>query len=268
MAYAKKHNESSSVVACIRRKASRLGCPFNSEKKKKDEVSPIGQYDLDYFDHFEDDEMAQLFRGLQAAFEERKLDSICEEVDESRIQELEQAVEDAKKDQDSVLQQRLEAARKEIRYLHSDIENLTNSVADAVEEVRDLRIQRIADLRALTGETFDFQTISDELKSKDSGEIKGTLEDLSGKVDMQKITDTLNSGLSNNPTGTVEDPTLAQDNTTKPEEKEGGEEIPKEFRKRARLEYMKIYKHHGKKEAEKWIKDMYTANKVPGKDES
>jgi len=162
------------------------------------------------------------------------------------------------------LQKNLDVARKEIRYLHSDIENLTNSMADSVEEVRNARVKHIVDLKVLADEKADVEALTVELKDKTNDDLQGMLVDLGSKVDTQKIADTLNSGLSNNPSGTVDDPTLKQDASIGTETKETGEiVVTDELAAQVRFQWLQINKAQGKKAADAFIDDCKTQKILP-----
>lgn len=217
LARSKKGNKDS-IRACIIRKGKRLGCP--GAKNKKDSVD-LGEFTLEYFDTFDDEQLIQLATGLRLALNDRKL-SCCSECEDStslknRISELETELEEAKKNMKdtarlNALEERLDAARAEARFLHQDIENLQDQLAQKSASIRDAIISHIADFSCLSGETVTVQDKVEELKDKSSDELDGILKDLRAKVDISKIADTLNSGLSNQPKGSVADPTLKVDN--------------------------------------------------------
>jgi hypothetical protein len=173
------------IRACIERKGKRLGC---GSKSKKDETDD-NRFSLDYFDHFSDEELKQMSAGLLEAMAEREL--ISDPTDEGLRQDTAEAVAEAKaeaatqaeKDKAQV-EDRLAAARKEIRYLHSDIENLTNAMADAIEGVREARVSHILHLHQLVKKDVDVQAVTDELHEKNKDEVEEIFKDLSNQVDM------------------------------------------------------------------------------------
>ena len=190
MAYAKKYNADSSVVACVKRKAKRLGCPFEEE-------AVVGQFINDYFDPFSDEEIVQLYDGILAAAEERKISiNDCDTKSlETRIKDLEVQLEQSKVDSTASFQK--------------DIENLENSLADAISELRNTKISKIIDFKRLSGDKTE--KLEDSFKDLSNEVLDNTLKDLSNQVDIAKIADKLNSGLSNIPNTTVPDPTLILD---------------------------------------------------------
>lgn len=257
MAYAKKYNESSSVMSCIRRKAARLGCPM---EEQKDSVTPdpFGTYTVEYFDRFEDSEIEQFKNGLIASMQERKLDCGCLGSDDSaKLKELEKTLSSTKPEEN--VAQQLDNAKKEIKYLHTDIENLTNVVADAALESRVAYVNHIRDLRRLSGETVEIEAISAELKDKATDDIRGILKDLMGKVDISKIAGKLSSGLTNpNPVGAVESPVLVVDNMN-PDIKKFDNKVVTQVR----FEWLRLNHSRGRVAADKFLADCKEKGLIP-----
>lgn len=270
MAYAKKYDAGSSVIACIRRKAARLGCPFDGGKSKSDSVQDLGQFVLDYFDSYSDEELAQMVTGLQAAIKERNLkcgyDSVASE---GKIQELETLYQNKEKELKEVSskmedefkkrisdgEKRLESARNENKYLQSDIDNLMDSLASSVVQVHEAQLARIVDLSILSGIKKTKEELSVELKDRGLAEVKTVLDELVHKVDIQKISDTLSSGLTNTkPVGEVVSPVAIIDNLAK--------KTPENLLKLdegLRLKVLQIQTKYGPAAAEKFIQDHMAA---------
>lgn len=200
MAYAKKYNESSSVVSCIRRKASRLGCPFGDDSKEKKDFVDVGEFVVGWFDSFEDEELLQLAHGLLDVFKERKIEFVLEDDSKKDLQEL---------------KDKLEASKKENSNLQQDIENLQDSLVQVMEDQKNHKVKRIADFKQLAGEEIDLTKLQDEFSEKSMEDCDKILEDYAGKVDIGEISNKIKSGLANIPEGTVPDPTLTQDNSHK-----------------------------------------------------
>jgi hypothetical protein len=264
MAYAKKYNESSNVIACIRRKATRLGCPF------QDEVIPVvvevGDFVVDYFDGYSDEKLLQLNNGCVGAMKERGLGCSCDNVtDNTQVKELETLLANTQNTQDSEntkvkeLQERLDTVQKELRYMHTDTENLTSAMAQLVVENRDLCVAHISDLQILSGEKVDLTKIIDNFKEKSTEEIKGILKDLTEKVDIHKIADNLNSGLANKPEGIVVDPTIVIDNSKIKNEIK----VAPELEKAVRFQWLQIRQQKGAEIADKFIEDCKAKGVLP-----
>lgn len=261
MAYAKKYNEASSVVACIRRKASRLGCPFKEGDSVKTE-DMFGQFIVDYFDTYNDDELLQMRNGLMATIKERKLPCPMEDA-LAKIAQLEKAMPAPPAEDNTKTQENLDTARKEIESLHADVENLNAAVMEFHAKQRDALCSHIQTLRSISGEAIDFKQVCDELKEKGNDEVGGILKDLIDKVDTAKIAGTLNSGLSNNPTGTVADPTLVVDNLNKDKKVEGTVQVTQEMKNQIRLNWLQVRRHHGQEAADKFLADCVAKGIIP-----
>lgn len=188
MAYAKKNNESSSVVACIRRKAKRLGCPFGDEQQQ-DGV----QYTSGQFDHLTDSELIELLVDVRLAADERELD--CPIVHEEMVK----------------LQERVGALQQEVKFLLEDADVLNSQLADLVEKNRQMKLAKVEDLNKLSGLQALPEEKLTELKDAKSEDLDEILKDLAAKVDIAQIADKINSGLSNDPQGTVDNPVVTVD---------------------------------------------------------
>lgn len=173
----------------IDRKCARLGV---DEKKDK--------FDVEYFDKYEDVELAQMYDGIVSSLKERKL-----EVNEDDVQ-LNDKVTD--------LTSKLSDTQDQIKSLQSDVENLENSLADSAEKLRGLQLERIKDYKTLNGENFDPTKIEDEYKGKTTEEFETIIKDYSTEVDVTKISEKIRSGLARDPKNTnLQDPTGKKDNT-------------------------------------------------------
>lgn len=214
-----------SIRACVMRKGKRMGCTSDAvqDSDKKTVEVTSSEFSLDFFDNYSDSQLIQLVDGLQSALKERNIECTSCKQEAAKILELEaqikilQAVVPVTITSDqstelkvtvNTLTSRLEAAHKEIKYLHEDIDNLQDSVSDAHTTTRDLRVSRLLDLKSLSGEEFTRDSVVKELQSKSSFELDEMLKDHATKVDIQQITDRLKSGMARNPEGKVTDPTL------------------------------------------------------------
>lgn len=255
MAYAKKYNESSSVMACIMRKASRLGCPFSGGKKDSvQEELPV--YDVAYFDAYSDEHIRQLDAALRLVIKERALTCGCEQTKKEELDalvlEAHKKVEDDYKKKVVDLESRLESARKESKYLHEDISNLIDSSTKMTVEMRGLYASRIKDYRVLANDS-----VSDALEEKSTDELKQILATLGTKVDIPKIADTLNSGLTKKSVGTVTNPTIVQDNIKR------NITVDKKTIEDIKLQTWKIRRVYGKEASDKYIEDCKSNGLLP-----
>jgi len=190
----KGEGDKSRILACVERKGKRLGCGSES---KNDEVDP-GQFNLDYFDAYVDDELVQMLAGLRSAMTERGTD-VKEEV-----------VTDAE------TEAKLADAQKQIADLQSDIENLNDSLASSVEDLKNQKLARIMDYRKLSGETVEAAVFTDEFSAKTLDECEVILKDYTDKVDCLEISAKIKSGLVGSVDAVIDDPTLVINNTGGP----------------------------------------------------
>lgn len=247
----------SSIVACAKRKAARLGCPMGEDKAdKKDslEVTSPGKFETEYFDRYSDKKLLKMKLGLEAALKERALSPCkeCEEKDSARIAELESLLDEVRQSKSTDI---------------LDLEHLNRAVADAAAEVRTTHIRHITDLRMLKGDKVSIDDVTSELKEKNGSEIRLMLRDLTEKVDMQKIADNLNSGLANKPdaTVTVDDPTQSIKDAVKgdPLKETSTKAVDEKLSKVIRLQYFNIKLTQGQEVADKYIDDCKTQGVVP-----
>jgi len=224
------------------------------------EVAPL---DAEQVTKLVQDAVQDALAQQQQVADEKKAEEKAASKVEDKVQEATQALQ---KERDE-LQAKLNVARKEIRYLHADIENLTDSMANSIEEAREARVRHILDLRTLSDEEVDIQVLSDELKTKTSEDLQRMLVDLGSKVDTQEIADTLNSGLSNSPAGTVDDPTQTQDNTKKSQEAaegtDGEAQVNDDVIHAVKLKWLQIRTHEGPEAADKFIEDCKAQKVIP-----
>jgi len=238
--------DKSRIRACIERKGKRLGCS-GAKDEAQDAEQILDQFSVEYFDGYSDDELIKMLEGLMACLDERKLDCKCHDEDEEK----------------SRLQDRVSSLQKEIKYLHEDIDNLSNVLADSEKTLRGLKVEKIIDLKKLTGVEVDPVNISDELQDKSSSDVDEILKDLTGQVDIDKIADKLNSGLSNNPQGTVEDPTAQVDNTTEKNSEGSKPKYDPKVAEQALANYVELRFKKGQQVADAYLADLQTRGVLP-----
>jgi len=177
---------------------------------------------------------------------------------EDTIKDLETQLEDAKKNTE--LQDRLDAVQKENKYLHQDIDNLQDQLASQVEVNRTVKIEKLADLKQLSGEEVDLEKFTDSYKEVSIDDIDQQLKDISDKVDIHDIAGRLNSGLTNEPVEIVKDPTVVADNTKK-------EKIEKvitiEDLKQIEQSYMQLRMSRGQAVADMYLRNLKEQGVIP-----
>lgn len=200
MAYAKKHNEASSVVACIRRKAKALGCPFNGKK--------------DDWDGWE----AELDTIL-ADFAEREAAQDAN-TDPKPVEPVKPVVQDdATDDCDACksYEEKVDALRQELKDIYSefdcaqqahveDVEKAKTQLADALVVLDQLNGKEIEDLEKAKAEAAAL-SLEDLLKKADG---------LREALDMEVVLAKVNDGMARVPDGQVDDPTLTDEGNQDP----------------------------------------------------
>lgn len=242
MAYAKKYNESASVVSCIKRKAKRLGCPF--EEEKKDLTNDIGRFAVDYFDRFEDFELVQLFNGLRLSMKERNLTDIECAAIAKQVADLEKQVADSS---DSELTKKLTATQEELRLALEDQTKLQELNIAIVTKYRNSVLNQICSFQIAKDKNLVKETICDSFKDKSLEELENTLSEVSVIVDTAKPQDILANGTQTVVIGQVEDPTLKLDNALQQDK-----EAKQERRDFVVREYLRLLKVN-RKLAEEYI---------------
>jgi len=247
MAYAKKYNESSSVVACIRRKAARLGCPFDGKSKDSFDV---GQFLPDYFDSFEDSELQQMFHGLLHVMEERglKVENSSAEAELSVL-----------KDEKVALEAKVVNLEQTNTGLVQDVDHLNDALATSQSAVKQAKVEKLIDLKRLACEEVDVDKITTEFASKSLEDCSTVLDDYTKRVDLTVIIGKLKSGLANNPSGEVEDPTLKQDNSVRHTTSETSVEQLKTIYE----QYIYVRMRNGQVAADAWLDNLKKQGIIP-----
>lgn len=190
-----KGDDKAAVAKMIERKCARLGV---------DEVKD--EFDADYFDQFEDDQLKPMHDGLIAAFTERKLDVPVLETVAVTDEELKQKLAAAEK--------AVAEATTALADLQGEHETLENELADSHQALKDAKIEHIVVLNQISDEKLDdakITTLRDDLSGKSLEDTGVALKDCLEKVDVASISEKLRSGTTGDPNTTVADPTLQQD---------------------------------------------------------
>lgn len=170
MAYAKKHDEASSVIACIKRKAKALGCPFSDEWEK---------------------ELNEL---------------LADEATQASTDEPTQT-QDATYSPDEMKEQ-LTALRKELQDSYNEATEMEDVYIELLDKMRRQLAECMSKLEVVSGkETEDITKRAEEISSLKVEELLKNSEELGKSVNLKKITDKLNDGMTGDPTETVDDPT-------------------------------------------------------------
>lgn len=196
MAYAKKYNESSAVIACIRRKASALGCPLGGK---------------DCFDEKEIDMLLAELTQTEAQ------DKVVKQPEAPAVPATEQVVKPVEQTACTSCDDALKAAKqelvditaelKELQQVHVDqVTQFKTALADTVVRLEMVAGQQIADIEQATA-SIVCMTMDDLIKKVDS---------LKGNLKMDVVIAKINDGMTQVPQGTVEDPTVSAQTVTDP----------------------------------------------------
>lgn len=254
--------DKSAIRSCVERKGARMGCTSS----KQDSMVETSEYtQVDYYDNVNDTDLQSMLIGVTAALEDRKLITTSENLTEDltaknkelqdQIAELQSQLETSKQTIEDFepVKQRLTNAIQEIKFLHSDIDHLEDSLANAQEQVRVQKSARVNVLATLKGQEKE---LVDSYSAKSTEELDKLIDDLYVEVDITKIADTLNSGLTNqHPEGTVQDPTVSQVN-------DSSQVLTKEALVAIRDQYMNL-RFKSQVLADQFIKDLKIKGILP-----
>jgi hypothetical protein len=246
MAYAKKHNEASSVMACIRRKAKALGCPFNGK---------------DDFDGWVTEELEPILADLAereaaAAAAGDNQDGATQPVPEPVVQD------DVTDDCEAckTCDEKVSALRQELKDIYSefdcaqqahveDVEKAKMQLADALVVLDQLNGKEIEDLEKAKTEAAAL-SLEDLLKKADS---------LREALDMEVVLAKVNDGTARVPEGQVDDPTLTDEGNQDPTVNDDDEDPDKLYRDK----FNKIKDKEGLIAAGVFIQKLIRAGLVP-----
>ena len=257
----KGSGDKNKIRACIERKGKRLGC-----NKKKDNVDDtqdvgIGQFTVDYFDNFEDQEILQMLNGLEFVLEERDLANPCGCEDmKKKISSLEEQLEKTTNNDE---------LKTELQNTIDDNKNLKNKITELSLSLKNSCIDKLVLFKKLTGEKIE-DTLQKDLSEKTLTDITSLVAELEEKVDIEKLNDMLNLGISRQPTEKIQDPTLKfQDKTldTKDTDSKIIEDkeitITKEYLMDVQKTYMKLRIQNGLEAANDYLNKLKLAGFLP-----
>lgn len=184
MAYAKKYNEASSVIACIRRKAKALGCPFEGK---------------DCFDEKEID-------MLLAAIQPQQTETIVTQ-DEKPVESVEQVV---KQDECPTCEESLQAVKQELADITEEFNALQQSNTTQVTQLKQTLADMVVRLDMVAGTQIeDIQQATASIVCMNMDDLVKKVDGLKGSLKMDVVVAKINDGMSNIPDGTVQDPTIS-----------------------------------------------------------
>lgn len=259
MAYAQKYNESASVVSCIKRKASRLGCPFG--ETKKDQLTE-GEFVVSWFDTFSDEQLMQMSLGLDKAKEERGLE--CD-----TCSDIANAVLSLKAENESLKSQLAELSKdntlqNELVETHKDIENLRAMLVESRQDLKKNRVSHLVAFKMLSGEKVeDTAKCVAEMMAYEEDQLQAAEKEIKDKVDVEKLNQLLTSGLVRVPEEgvVVSDPSLRYTDGVR-----GTEQAPvvtKETLDQIKAEYVGIRLRSGQSAADRYLDSLKQKGLLP-----
>ncbi len=176
------------ILSCVSRKASAMGCDKkdNKEDKKQEDKKTI-------------DELNAKILALNSQVEILTKDLT---VGNQSLVTLTKEFTDRGKE--------LQDTRDEMKLIHDDLIEMTDQSLSTQAELTETLGDKLLLLRKLSGEVIEDETkIKETIGALSNDQLKNSLKDLAGKVDIKKITDSINSGLSKQTVnGNITDPTL------------------------------------------------------------
>jgi len=181
MAYAKKNNESASVIACIRRKAASLGCPFSGK------------------DSFNEQEI-DLLLGLQPTTEPI--------VDTEKSVQVVKPVDNAPAC--PTCEESLEALKKELSDKTADFEELQKTHVEQTTQLKQSLAEAVVRLDMVAGQQIeDIQKTTSSIVCMSIEDLLKKLDGLKQSLQMDVVVAKINDGMANVPQGVVTDPTAS-----------------------------------------------------------
>jgi len=229
MAYAKKNNESSAVVSCIRRKAKALGCPF-------DEV-----------------ELDEILRD-DAVRKNIELPVVAPVV----VAKVPCSCEDLQKELDALKDKHL-ALTSELADLHVEHDKTIESHVAEMVQVKTVLVDSVVRLEKISGKNITLEDATKEVIGLSLPELMKRAEGLKDTLQLDSILKKLNDGMTNNPQGTVENPTIQDPEVNSSLSVQQGTDGLENFRDG----YETILRKQGQKQADEYVRKLKRERLVP-----
>jgi hypothetical protein len=205
MAYAKKYNEASSVLACIRRKAKALGCPFNGKDGFEAEIDEILK-DLEQREMGDEQNTNTDNQNAQDQADNTAQDNdTCESCEEYKDQ--------------------LKALRQELKDIYNEAAEDEKLFTDVLKKARLALADALTRLGVVSSkEIKDFEKTVKEVAALKIEDLLSKANEVKESLDLEAVVTKLNDGMSREPTDTVDDPTGGDKADTDPTAPEKNEE--------------------------------------------
>ena len=246
MAYAKKNDEAVSVIACVKRKAYTLVCPFNGKEDDFDGWN--AELDTILADYVKRQTTDTQDESTEVSLDEGSADNstdtstdVCDSCKsyETKVEALRQELKDIYAEFDCAQEAHVE-----------DLKKAKTELADALLILDQLNGNKIEDLEKAKTEACTMSL--EDLVKKTNG--------LRGSLDMKSILTKINDGMVQIPDKKIEDPTLTSDGTIDPTTSiQDGDDPFVGYREK----YHKIIDKNGLKMAGTFIQRLVRAGLVP-----
>jgi len=251
MAYAKKNNESSAVVACIRRKAKALGCPFSKDSLEAE----IDEILADYTQRQQAAAAAPVAPpaadAAQAAAPPAAPAPAVVAAPEAQVQA---ASDDCSCKE---LEDQLKALRAELRDIYNEHEQLEELHAQVLDNHRQALATVAANYDMITArQVKDVLETAKLYAAMPLEELAKKVTDLANVLDVKTVIGKLNTGMTSTPTVPVASPVL-QDSTPNAADAQGDKYG------RFKQTYNKIKAENGLKAADAYVDKLRRARLVP-----
>lgn len=251
MAYAKKYNEPSYVISCIRRKAKALGCPFDSDKKKKDDGTELEAWEFE-IDQILDD-LAE--REAQAT-QQDDTQPVEPETPEKSETDAGETQDKVACEQCAKYKEQLAALRQELHDVYAELQEAYAEKQENITRAKDALIAAQKKYLVLTGKQEEFN--EEALAGMTLCELADDTNSKAKLVDVAKIVDKLNDGMDSTPTESVEDPTLSDEAQEDPTTEQSND-----FLTQVRDAFVRKLEEHDERKAWDYIRLLKENNLIP-----
>ena len=227
-----------SILACVNRKAKRMGCD-----SKKDKVEDVGQFSPDYFDRYEDNELIQLLSGLKVVLTERGINDVCNCAPQ----------DDSVKTKAADLETKLSATQEELKVAQDGLQLVQDQFIQSQTNLFQEKKERLFVIKSLITDTYQREVFEDEIKDKGAEIIDNMLTETLKQFDLNSIKDKLDSGITKQPNSQVEDPTLHQSEVKPGQIAQNDKD--EEIKRVAMNRYLELVRYD-RKTATRYLEDM------------
>lgn len=194
MAYAKKHNEASSVIACIRRKAKALGCPFNGKDGFEAEIDEIL---ADLKQREDENKNVSNTNNQSQSKNETEDDDICQTCTDYKEQ--------------------LKALRQELKDSYNESSDDEKAYVETLQNIRLALADTLVRLDIVSNkEIKDFEKDVQSTATLKIEDLLSRAKTIRESLDLEAVIGKLNDGMSREPTENIEDLTKNDDTIIDP----------------------------------------------------